>query len=182
MKGILGTLSIAAAVAIGAIWGLPAVTLSERGITAYLDELEGFSLEGDAPSYCARLHADLQVVVWDATASTGATRIEGGKREWCDYVSYSAKGIELLGLETQVTRNAFTVHRRWVAPWRAEVSYAETRTSTMRLLGKTVNTVSDDRWTLVQTLTGVKVLRLESSARLAQPVPPTVSPSTRSVG
>jgi hypothetical protein len=37
----------------------------------------------------------------------------------------------------------------------------------MTLVNATLNTVGDDKWILVNTLAGVRVLRLESESRLA---------------
>lgn len=164
MKTILLLIAFAAA----AIWGWPAVALSENAATAYLDELEALSMQGRAAAYCDHMHDDLVVSVADSTSSNGAIRIDGGKKEWCAYIAYATKGLSLLGMESRVSRSGLTVARSWRHPWTADVAYEERRTSTMRSIGTTSHTRSTDRWTLVQTLSGVKVLRLEVDSRIAQ--------------
>ena len=136
-------------------------------MSAYLDEMDALSLQGQAPDYCDRLHEDLTVSVADATSARGAIRIEGGKKEWCDYIAYATKGMSLLGLESQVRRDGLTVSRSWRHPWTAQVSYVERRTSTMTRVNATLRTESADRWTLVQTLSGIKVLKLKVDSRIA---------------
>ena len=75
-------------------------------------------------------------------------------------------------------------------PWTSEVSYAEHRTLSIQGANVSLQTVSDDEITLVQTFSGVKLRKVKSEVYKAdgdlsvalQPVPPTVSPSMRSVG
>lgn len=160
---------VAIGVVVGAIvWGLPAVSLSENAASAYLDELERLSLSGKAAEYCERMHPDLVVDVTDATSAQGGTmRIEGGRKEWCEYIDFATRGLSLLGMESRAVRDDFEVTRDWRHPWTVEVRYRERRTSTMSRVNTTLRTLSDDRWTLVQTISGVKVLRLSVNSRLA---------------
>jgi hypothetical protein len=146
------------------IYGTPAFTLSESGANRFLDKLESLSLQGHANEYCARLHEDLKASVKDHTAPDLPREFTGGKAQFCDYVSNAAKGMSLLGISTNVTRNHFTVERSWLHPWTARVSYEEERTTTMAKLNVTVNSRSKDRLTLVQTLRGVKLVGLDSEA------------------
>jgi hypothetical protein len=163
MKTALGMIALAAALT----WGWPAIALSDKAAIEYLDELDALSVEGHAEKYCERMHDDLVVAVSDATSELGAIRIDGGKKEWCDYIAFATKGMSLLGMESQVTRNDFTVTRSWLHPWTAEVSYEERRTSRMTRVNATLHTKSADEWTLVQTFSGVKVLRLKVDSRIA---------------
>jgi hypothetical protein len=163
MKTLLGLIAFAAA----AIWGWPAIALSENASIEYLDELESLSLQGHAERYCERMHEDLSVEVSDATSAHGAIRIEGGKKEWCDYIEFATRGMSLLGMESRITRDDFTVSRDWLHPWTARIAYKERRTSEMRLVNATLRTESADQWTLVQTFSGVKVLRLKVDSRIA---------------
>jgi len=71
-------------------------------------------------------------------------------------------------LQTRATRNNFHVSRRWYEPWTARVSYDEERTSTIPRMNVSLRTESSDRWILVNTLTGVKVLGLESNSIIAK--------------
>ncbi|MEJ0087047.1 MAG: hypothetical protein WDO72_15320 [Pseudomonadota bacterium] len=149
------------------IYGAGPVKLSESGATRFLDELESLSLRGESAAYCALLHDDLVVAIRDHTAPDQPRDIDGGKAEFCDYVSMAAKGMSIIRPETRATRANFTVTRNWLHPWTAHVSYHETRTTHMKLANVTLNTVSDDQWILVNTFAGLKVLRLESESRLA---------------
>ena len=163
MKTVLGMIALSAAT----IWGWPAISLSEKASIAYLDELESLSLQGHAEQYCARMHEDLSVAVSDATSAHGAIRIEGGRKEWCDYIEFATRGMSLLGMESRVTRDDFTVARDWLRPWTARITYTERRTSEMRRVNATLRTQSADEWTLVQTFSGVKVLSLKVDSRIA---------------
>jgi hypothetical protein len=144
-----------------------AILFSESGTNEFLNELEHLSLSGKGQEYCDRLHDDMEVSIDDRSADPPAV-FEGGKKEFCDYVSYAAKGMDIIGVSTSVQRDDFTVRRSWLHPWTAEVSYVESRTTTMSAINVTLNTEGEDEWTLVNTFSGVKVMRLKSRTRLAQ--------------
>ena len=144
-----------------------AIVFSETGANSFLNELEDLSLSGKGQEYCDRLHDDMKVSIDDRSANPPAV-FEGGKQEFCEYVSYAAKGMDIIGVSTQVQRNDFTVKRSWLHPWTADVSYVESRTTSMSVINTTLRTEGEDEWTLVNTFSGVKVLRLKSKVRLAQ--------------
>ena len=144
-----------------------AILFSESGANGFLNELEHLSLPGQGQEYCDRLHDDMEVSIDDRSAEPPAV-FAGGKKEFCDYVSYAAKGMDIIGVSTNVQRDDFTVKRSWLHPWTAEVSYVESRTTTMSAINITLNTEGEDQWTLVNTFSGVKVMRLKSKTRLAQ--------------
>ncbi len=144
-----------------------AIVFSETGANSFLDELEDLSLSGKGQEYCDRLHDDMKVSIDDRSANPPAV-FEGGKQEFCEYVSYAAKGMDIIGVSTHVQRNDFTVKRSWLHPWTADVSYVESRTTSMSVINTTLRTEGEDEWTLVNTFSGVKVLRLKSKVRLAQ--------------
>jgi hypothetical protein len=150
------------------ICGAGAVKLSENGAIRFLDELDSLSMQGKAEEYCARLHDDLAVSIRDHTAPGLPREFDGGKAQFCEYISMAAKGMDLLGPQTSVTRHDFEVSRSWLHPWTVQVSYHETRITRMTRVRVTLNTVSDDRWILVNSVEGVKVLRLDSESRLAE--------------
>ncbi len=165
MKTVLGLIVLAAA----GIWGWPAITLSDNATIAYLDQLEALSMQGRSEEYCERMHEDLEVAVADGTSElVGTVRIEGGRQEWCDHIAFATKGVMQLGMQTRATRNHFRVSRRWYEPWTARVSYDEERTSTIPHKDVTLQTESSDRWILVNTVSGVKVLGLESNSNIAR--------------
>src|SRR5688572_26013192 len=87
MKTVLGMIALAAL----AIWGWPAIALSEKASIEYLDELDALSIQGPSGKYCEHMHDDLVVAVSDATSAYGAIRIDGGKKEWCDYIAFATK-------------------------------------------------------------------------------------------
>jgi hypothetical protein len=155
-----------AAIALG-IYGFAFVTLSQNGAIHFLDELESLSLQGKSAEYCARLHEDISVSIQDHTTAQPAF-IKGGKRELCDFVSYAAQGMSLLGISSDVQRDNFVLTRSWLHPWTVQVSYHERRTTRMSKVHQTLNTVSDDRLTLVQTWRGVRLLSIESAVRRAE--------------
>jgi hypothetical protein len=149
------------------VYAQGAILFSESGANRFLSELEDLSLQGDSEAFCNRLHEDMEVSIDDTSADPPA-QIEGGKQELCDYVSEAAKGLGLLGVSTNLMRDDFTVRRSWLHPWTAEVSYFETRTTHMSRVNVTLNTTSEDQWTLVNTFSGIKVKRLTSTVRLAE--------------
>ena len=69
-----------------------------------------------------------------------------------------------------VTRDDVEVSRDWLHPWTAEVSYTEQRSVSMAGIQMQVNTVGEDRLTLVKTLTGgVKIKALHAKTRMSRP-------------
>jgi hypothetical protein len=163
MKKIVALLLLVAA----GIYGTAAVNLSESGANSFLNELEHLSLSGQGEEYCAHLHEDLAVSIQDRSAEPPAI-FDGGRKEFCGFVSEAAKGMDLLGAGTQVTRDDFTVTRSWLHPWTAQVSYKEDRITTMSRINQSLHTQGEDKLTLVQTLRGVKMLKLESRTWRAQ--------------
>jgi hypothetical protein len=163
MKKVVTLLLVVAA----GIYGVAAVNLSESGANRFLNELEHLSLSGQGKEYCAKLHADLTVSISDHSAEPPAD-FEGGRDEFCGFVSEAAKGMELLGAGSQVTRDNFTVTRSWLHPWTAHVSYDEDRITTFSLANQSVHTQGEDKLTLVQTLGGVRLLHLESRTWLVR--------------
>jgi hypothetical protein len=157
MKKIVVVILLALVTFYGYGW----VTLSESASNRFLNELEQLSMTGKGEEYCARLHEDLKVSIRDHSAEPPAD-FDGNREDFCGYVTYAMKGIEILGVSTNVTREDFTVKRDWLHPWTVHVSYHEDRTTTMSKANTTLHTVSDDRLTLVQTFGGVKLLNLES--------------------
>lgn len=152
---------------LGGVYGLGALRLSEGGTSRYLSELENLSLNNRMDEFCDRLHDDMEVSISDRSADPPA-EIHGGKDAYCGYVSYAAKGFDLLGISTQVQRDEYTVRRNWLRPWTADITYFESRTTRMSKVNVTLETESDDQWTLVyRPFEGVKVMKLTSDTRLA---------------
>ena len=163
MKKIL----LLAILALVGVYVLGAIRFSEIGAMKFISDLEGLSLEGKSEEFCDHLHDDMEVSISDYSADPPAD-FDGGKQDFCEYVTEASQGLALLGVSMQVRRDDVTVERSWLHPWTAEVSYFETRTTRLRAAKVTLKTESDDQWTLVQTFTGVKVKRLVSETRLAE--------------
>ena len=119
--------------------------------------------------------------------------MSGGKEELCDLTHDAVEALNMLPHTMRVEFNDVTVKRDWLHPWTSEISYTEDRSLTIRGANVRLSTTSDDVITLVQTFSGVKLQETEEPrptstsrrllrARARQPVPPTVSPSMRSVG
>jgi len=154
-------------IAVAGIYGIAAFNLSESGANRFLNELEDLSLSGQGKEYCALLHEDLTVSISDHSGDPPAD-FDGGRDEFCTFVSEAAKGMELLQAGVHVTRDDFTVTRSWLHPWTAQVSYNEDRITTFSLANQSLHTRGEDKLTLVQTLRGVRLLHLESRTWLAQ--------------
>ena len=60
-------------------------------MTRFLDELEYLSLQR-RDEYLRALHDDMQASISDHSARAAAD-FTGGKREFCDYVSYATRGL-----------------------------------------------------------------------------------------
>ena len=153
--------------AVIAVYVVGAVRFSEIGAMKFISDLEDLSLDGKTEEYCAHLHDDMKVSISDHSGDPPAD-FDGGKQELCDYVTQASKGLAMLGVSMNVRRDDVTVTRSWLHPWTAEVRYFETRSTHLQLGNITLNTESDDQWTLVQTFGGVKVMRLVSKTQLAQ--------------
>src|SRR5215470_2993022 len=117
-KGTMKKIVILLLIVVAAIYGTGAFNLSESGANRFLNELEDLSLSGKGQEYCALLHEDLKVSIKDYSADPPAD-FDGGRAEFCHYVSEAAKGMSLLGVGTHVTRDDFTVTRSWLHPWTA---------------------------------------------------------------
>jgi hypothetical protein len=154
-------------VVVAGIYGIAAINLSESGANRFLNELEHHSLSGQGEEYCAKLHEDLTVSISDHSTEPAAD-FEGGRDEFCSFVSEAAKGMELIQAGTHVTRDDFTVTRSWLHPWTAQVSYNEDRITTFSLANQSLHTQGEDKLTLVQTLRGVRLKHLESRTWLVK--------------
>ena len=158
---------LAATLTLACIYGTAAYNLSESGEVRFLDELEKLSLQGKSDAYCARLHPDMSVSIRDHTSPGTPRDFDGGKKQFCEFITMAAKGVDLIGPESTATRTDLSVTRSWLHPWTAQISYHETRTTRLTRINVTVNTQGDDRWTLVQTFSGVQALGLVSESRRA---------------
>ena len=150
---------------VGGVYLVGWINLSMNGSARFLATMDQLLIEGRGEELCARLHDDLRVSIHDHT-TPAPIAIEGGKKEYCDYLETASKGMRVLGVSMQATRNDFTVEREWTHPWTARVRYYEERTTTMSLANVTIRSESDDKLTLVYTFGGVKLRSIESNAQV----------------
>ena len=158
-------------VMLGLLWiyGAGYFSLSERGAMRYLDSWERHSLDGDAAGICELMHDDLTFSIDDRSTPGHPIDMSGGKAELCDYYSQVVPAMKHIVSGMQVTREDVDVKRDWLHPWTVEVSYTEQRSVSMTAVQMQVNTVGEDKLTLVKTLTGgVKIKSLRAKTRMAQ--------------
>lgn len=87
-----------------------------------------------------------------------------------DYYAQVVPGMKHIVSGMTVRRDDVEVTRGWLHPWTAEVSYTEHRSVSMAGIRVKVNTVGEDRLTLVKTLSGgVKIKALHAKTRMTRP-------------
>ena len=152
---VLLVLSLAAAVGIGRF------NLGESGGMRFLTKMEALMSEGNASAVCAMFHEDLQVEVADH-AGESPQLMSGGKSELCAITHATVKGLQSVPHSMQVEYSDVNATQKFSSPWTGELTYSEHRTFSIRGANISLRTVSRDRITLVQTVAGVKLLKLES--------------------
>jgi hypothetical protein len=157
MKKIFGLLVIAAAVA----YGIGLFNLGEAGAMRFLSQMEALMNEGEASKVCAMFDQDLEVEIADHSGDV-LRQVHGGKNEMCDLTRATIAGLQSVPHDMQVEYTGVNSVRKLISPWSSELSYAEHRTFTIPGANITLRTVSNDRITLVQTLSGVKLRKLKS--------------------
>lgn len=155
------------AVALAWIYGSGYTSLGPRGAMSHLDEWEQLSLNGDADGICEMMHEELEFSIDDRTTPGRPLDMQGGKAELCDYYAQVVPAMKHIVSGMNVRRDDVEVKRDWLHPWTAEVSYTEQRSVSMAGIQMQVNTVGEDRLTLVKTLTdGVKIKTLHAKTRM----------------
>jgi len=157
-----------AALALVWVYGSGFMSLGERGAMGYLNEWEQYSLNGDAESICGMMHEQMEFSIDDRTTPGQPIDMQGGKAELCDYYAKVVPAMKHIVSDMSVTREDVEVKRDWLHPWTAEVAYTEHRSVSMSVIQMQVNTVGEDKITLVKTLTdGVKIKSLHAKTRMA---------------
>jgi hypothetical protein len=151
------------------VYGVGRFNLGESGAMRFMTRMEALMNEGRSEEVCAMFHEDLQVEIADhAGESTHTTN--GGKDEFCELTRSTLAGLQLLPHSMQVEYTDVTAKNEWSKPWTGHVSYAEHRTLSIPAANATLRTVSDDEITLVQTFTGVKLLKVKSEVFKAEAI------------
>jgi len=157
MKKVIVLLVLGAA----GIWGIGGLRLGESGAMRFLAEMDSQMTEGNGEKVCGMFHEDLQVEISDHSGETTA-EITGGKKEFCELTVAAAASLNVLPHTMNVEFTDVEAKRDWLHPWTSEVSYLENRSLSITGANVTVRTVSEDRITLVHTLSGVKLRKIRS--------------------
>ena len=131
-----------------------------------LDQWEEDTRRGDAAAMCASFTPDMTFAIHEHIGA----RTEDGAGDHDKMCAYLDKVVPLLAQKEKsvnVTRNSFTVTRYGLHWLTADVSYTEHREITLDS-GLHLKQVSEDHLTLVKTLAGLRVTRLESDSRLVR--------------
>jgi hypothetical protein len=146
---------------LAAIYGIGRFNLGEGGAIRFLTKMESLLNEGKPEEVCAMFHDELAVEIADHSGD--ATReVTGGKKELCDLTIASAAGLQALPHSMNVEYTEVSATQQLSKPWTGDVSYSEHRTLSILGANVTLRTVSNDEITLVQTLSGVKLLKVKS--------------------
>ena len=145
------------------------VSLGETGAMRFIMEMDSLMNEGKADEVCAMVHDDLEFSIVDHTSSGGgSSTIEGGKQDFCQTTQEQVAALQKVPHTMRTEFNDVTVTRSWLHPWTSEISYTEDRAFTIRGANLTLNITSDDTITLVQTFSGVKLLKVQVEAWMAE--------------
>jgi hypothetical protein len=143
------------------------ITLGEAGAMRFLMNHEQLVDENKPDEACDRVHDDLQFNVIDH--SEGSTKeLKGGKQEYCSLVKLATTALALVPHSKSTRVSQVKVSRDWMHPWTSHVSYTQDQDITIRGANVTVKTTSDARITMVQTLSGVKLHKLDGEVWAAE--------------
>lgn len=148
------------------IYGVGYASLNEGAATDFLNDMEIMTTKGDAQGLCDLFADDMQVAILDHTSGKDQT-VKGGKDVACQQIAATAPAMAMLQATSEVQREKLKVERSLLKPWTAEISYTEKRHTNLQRAGVQIDTESDDKLTLIRTLRGVKITRLESEAWIA---------------
>jgi len=159
-------LFVLALLALGAIFVTGRVSLGESGAQRFIGQMETLMGEGKADEVCEMFHDDIEVVLNDESVAENS--FTGGKDELCERTRKVAAAMQLLPHTMNVTFEDLVVEREWLHPWTSNVSYLEDRSLRINAADVTLHTLSEDTITLVQTLSGVKLLKLHADVSLVE--------------
>jgi len=144
------------------------LTLGEAGAVRFVMKMDSLMGEGKAAQVCDMFHDDLEFSIADHTSAGAATTFDGGKQDLCDKTHEQVDALSKVPHTMRVDFDDVTVKRSWLHPWTSEISYSEDRTLAIRGANVSFSTTSDDTITLVQTFSGVKLLKLEAEAYVTE--------------
>ncbi len=144
------------------------VSLGEAGAMRFVMKMDALMGEGKADEVCQMFHDELEFSIADHTSQGAASTFAGGKQDLCDKTHEQVDALSKVPHTMRVDFDDITVSRSWLHPWTSEISYSEQRTLAIRGANVSLNTTSEDTITLVQTLSGVKLLKLSAEAYLTE--------------
>jgi hypothetical protein len=144
-----------------AVYGLGRFNLGESGGMRFMAKMESLMNEGDASAVCEMFHEDLEVEIADH-ASESPQQISGGKEEFCALTRATIAGLQHLPHSMHLEYSNVTAKHELGSPWTSELSYSEHRTLSIPGANIHLLTVSNDHITLVQTVSGVRLLKVKS--------------------
>jgi len=142
-------------------FGIGRFNLGEAGGMRFLMKMESLMSEGKADEVCEMFHDDLVVDIADHSGESTET-VQGGKAELCNLTRTTLAGLQLLPHSMNVEYTDVESKYKFSKPWSGELTYSEHRTLNIPGVNVSMQTVSDDQITLVQTFSGVKLLRVKS--------------------
>jgi hypothetical protein len=156
-----------ALLAVAGVFVMGRVQLGQSGAMHFLSRMENLMNQGEADEVCEMFHEDLEVSISDRTARV-PKEIAGGRDELCQLTHETVTAMGKVPHRMNVRWDDIEVTRSWLHPWTSEVSYTEERTMSMQGVNIRINTTSDDNITLVQTLSGVKLRKLEAETWVSE--------------
>ncbi len=163
MKKLLALLIVA----LVAVYGVGRFNLGETGAMRFLAQMESLMSEGKSDEVCAMFHEDLEVDITDHSGESTQT-VNGGKAEFCELTRTSIAGLQMLPHSMNVEYTDVDAKQELGKPWSGDVRYSEHRTLRIPGANVTLQTVSEDQITLVQTFSGVKLRKVKSQVFKAE--------------
>ncbi len=154
-------LNVLLILALAAVYGVGRFNLGETGALRFMSKMESLMSEGKSKEVCAMFHHDLQVDIADHSGES-THNVTGGKKEFCALTAEVVAGLQLLPHSMNVEYTDVKAKHGMTTPWTGDVSYSEHRTLNIPGANVSMRTVSNDQITLVQTFSGVKLLRVKS--------------------
>ncbi len=144
-----------------AVYGIGRFNLGESGGMRFMAKMESLMNEGDASGVCEMFHEDLKVEIADHASDT-PRQVNGGKDDFCALTRATIAGLQSVPHSIRVNYSDVAAKHTLSNPWTSELSYSEHRT--LSIPGANINllTISNDHITLVQTVSGVKLLKVKS--------------------
>jgi len=157
MKKIFALLIVAAI----AVYSAGAFNVGESGARHLLSDMDDQFIAGELGVLCANFHEDLEFEIEDHVNEPPA-RIRGGKQQMCDLLAVRLADYQSAPRTMEASYAQVKAHRSWLHPWTCDLTYVATRSYALRGANVTSRTASNVEVTLVQTLSGVEILKLKS--------------------